>query len=100
MRWASLCVVLATALVLSCSSGHGTASVSGTVLYKGQPVEGATVIFHPQGAAATARPAQGKSESGGHFTLTTYFGPSDQPAGALPGDYKVTVSKIDEPTGA
>jgi len=83
-----------------CSGSHGTAKVAGTVLYKNQPVEGATVIFHPQGDATTAKPAQGKSGSGGHFTLTTYFGPAEQPAGALPGDYKVTVSKIDEPQGA
>jgi len=86
--------------LLGCSDGRGTANVAGTVLYKNQPVEGATVIFHPQGDAATAKPAQGKSGSGGHFTLTTYFGPTDQPAGALPGEYKVTVSKIDEPQGA
>jgi len=93
-------LVVAILSLLGCSGGRGTASVTGTVLYKNQPVEGATVIFHPQGDTMTAKPAQGKSGSGGQFTLTTYFGPSDQPAGALPGDYKVTVSKIDEPQGA
>ena len=86
--------------LLGCSSGHGTASVAGTVLYKNQPVDGATVIFHPKGDPAQARPAQGKTNSSGQFTLTTYFGPAEQPSGALPGDYKVTVSKIDEPQGA
>jgi hypothetical protein len=103
--WCFNSYVVAVATVFSiglagCSKGHGTASVSGVVVYKGQPVEAATVIFHPQGDATAARPAQGKSDSGGHFTLTTYFGPNDQPPGALPGDYKVTVTKIDEPTGA
>jgi hypothetical protein len=86
-------------LVAGCSSGHGTAGVTGMVLYKDQPVEGATVIFHPQGDAATSKPAQGKSEAGGQFRVTTYFGPTDQPTGALPGEYKVTVTKIDEPQG-
>jgi hypothetical protein len=33
-------------------------------------------------------------------TLTTYFGPDEQPAGALPGEYAVTITKIDEPQGA
>lgn len=32
--------------------------------------------------------------------MTTYFGPTDQRAGALPGEYTVTVTKIDEPQGA
>ena len=92
--------LIALISLLGCSGGHGTASVSGTVLYKNQPVDGATVIFHPKGDATTAKPAQGKTNSGGHFTLTTYFGPAEQPAGALPGDYTVTVTKIDEPKGA
>ena len=86
--------------VLGCSSSHGTASITGMVLYKDQPVGGATIILHPQGDAATSKPAQGKSEGGGKFSVTTYFGPSDQTSGALPGDYKVTVTKIDEPQGA
>jgi hypothetical protein len=86
--------------LLSCTSGHGTATVSGTVLYKNTPVDGATVIFHPKGEGPTVKPAQGRTDSSGHFTLTTYFGPTEQPAGALPGDYTVTVTKIDEPQGA
>src|SRR5262252_4544456 len=83
-----------------CSSSHGTASVNGTVLYKDQPVEGATVSLLPKGEGPQAKPAHGKTDSGGHFTVTTYFGPDDQPAGALPGDYAVIISKIDEPQGA
>jgi hypothetical protein len=86
--------------LFGCSTGHGTATVSGTVLYKNQPVDGATVIFHPKGEGPTAKPAQGKTDSSGRFTLTTYFSPTDQPAGALPGDYSVTITKIDEPQGA
>ena len=95
-----LCLILAPLTFLGCSGGHGTASVSGTVRYKNQPVEGATVIFHAQGESANAKPAQGKTSRGGNFTLSTYFGPTEQVAGAMPGDYKVTVTKIDEPQGA
>jgi hypothetical protein len=94
-----LLVLSVVASLVGCSGAHGTASVRGTVLYKGQPVEGAMVIFHPKGDGATAKPAQGKTDSGGHFTVATYFGPGDQPTGALPGDYTVTVTKIDEPQG-
>ena len=86
--------------LLGCSNSHGTASVSGTVLYKNQPVADATVILHPKGEGPTAKPAQGKTNSSGRFTVTTYFAPGEQPAGALPGEYAVTVTKIDEPQGA
>jgi hypothetical protein len=92
--------LLALLLLAGCSSGHGTANVAGSVLYKNQPVDGATVIFHPKSEGPTAKPAQGKTDHSGHFTLTTYFGPTDQPAGAVPGEYTVTVTKIDEPQGA
>jgi hypothetical protein len=93
-------LLLAVPLLAGCSTGHGTASVSGIVLYKNQPVDGATVSFLPKGEGPTAKPAHGKTDGSGHFMLTTYFGPTEQPAGALPGEYKVTVTKIDEPKGA
>ena len=92
-------IVCAALLLSGCSNGHGTASVAGTIIYKNQPVEGATVIFHPQGADQQAKPAQGKSGSGGRFTTTTNFGPTERVPGAMPGEYKVTVTKIDEPVG-
>src|SRR6478672_6692857 len=94
-----LCIVLLPPLI-GCSGGHGTATVVGTVLYKNQPVEGATVNFLPKGETPGAKPAHGRTDSGGHFTLTTYFDPTDQPVGALPGEYSVTITKIDEPKGA
>jgi len=97
MYRAMLLIMLAA--LLGCSGAHDTASVAGTVTYKDRPVDGATVIFHPKADAQTAKPAQGKTDSGGHFTVTTYFGPGEQPSGAMPGDYAVTVTKIDEPQG-
>lgn len=57
------------------------------------------MIFNPQSADPQAKPARGKSGSGGRFTTTTYFGPTEEVAGAMPGEYKVTVTKIDEPVG-
>src|SRR3954451_21164277 len=98
LRYAIL--ILAMALAGCSSGGHGTAPVSGTVLYKDKPVDGATVSLLPKGEAASAKSATGKTNGSGHFTLTTYFGPDDQPAGAVPGDYKVIITKIHEPQGA
>lgn len=64
-----------------------TVTVRGTVTLDGQPVEGATVGFNPQGGG---RPATGMTDSSGAFTLTTFV-PGD---GALPGKHAVTVSKV------
>jgi hypothetical protein len=93
-------ILIVLLLLAGCSSSDGTSSVMGTVLYNNQPVDGATVIFHAKGEGPTARPAQGRTNSSGHFTLSTHFGPTKQAAGAMPGDYTVTVTKIDEPQGA
>ena len=60
----------------------------GTVLYNQQPVEGATVVFIPQGHkhAATAQ-----TDASGAFQLQTYGSVS----GAVPGEFKVTVRKVE-----
>src|SRR5262249_58322349 len=64
----------------------------GIVTVNGQPLAGATVTFHP--AEEGRRPASGRTDDDGTFELTT-FHPGD---GALPGTYKITVSKaVEEP---
>lgn len=60
--------------------------VTGTVTYKGQAVEGAQVMFTPEGGRA----AEGTTDAAGKFTLTT-FKPGD---GALAGTHRVTITKI------
>jgi hypothetical protein len=62
--------------------------VVGKVLYNKAPIEGATVVFIPEGHnyAATAR-----TDAGGTFKLRT-FAESD---GAVPGNYKITVRKFE-----
>ncbi|MCH8830716.1 MAG: carboxypeptidase regulatory-like domain-containing protein, partial [Planctomycetes bacterium] len=58
-------------LVSGCSSDEDrpdTIPVSGTVMYKGKPVEGATVTFRNPEAS---RPASGVTDSKGKFQLTT-----------------------------
>src|SRR4051812_41271144 len=75
-------------LVVGCGDSSGLAKrypVSGTVTYKGQPVEKGTVNFIPA-APDKGREATG-SISNGRFRLTTST-PDD---GAMPGQYKVTV---------
>lgn len=99
-RW---CVLpLLTAAVSGCGGASEPADrpkrtpVTGTVLYQQQPVEGATVVFTPQGGA---HGAIGVTDAKGRFKLTT-FTPDD---GAVPGNYGVAIRKTEvaaAPAGA
>jgi hypothetical protein len=64
-----------------------TSPVSGSVSYKGSPVDGATVVFTP---LAGGHPATATTDSQGKFRLSTYA----EFDGAVAGDYRVTVTKI------
>ena len=90
-------------VVFGCARGSGrpeTVPLSGTVMYQGKAVDGADVTFTPNpGAGDAAKPAQGKTDANGTFRVKTYFGPDDEPNGALAGDYTVTIRKIDLPQG-
>lgn len=74
--------------LLGCGGGETvkTIPVSGTVVYKGQPVEGATVSFWAEKAP---RAASGVTNEKGEFKLSM-FKLND---GAMPGPNKVTVVK-------
>jgi hypothetical protein len=78
-------------MLTGCGSSSGlpkTYKVAGTVTQNGTPVEGAMVTFlNSEGK----KNAVGSTNAKGEFKLST-FGPSD---GALPGAYKVTISKMD-----
>ena len=63
--------------------------VSGTVTYNGQPVDGATVTFISKGSA---RASLGVTDANGVFRLTTY---GEQNDGAPPGEYVVTIAKLE-----
>ena len=67
---------------------EGTIAASGTVTYQGQPVEGAAVVFAPEGQG---RAASGLTDASGRFELTTLT-PGD---GVLPGKFGVTISKTE-----
>ncbi len=65
------------------------ATARGVVTYKGSPVEGATIVFAPtEGSTA----ATGRTDSSGRFSMSAF--PPD--AGAVPGNYTVTISKTEE----
>lgn len=77
-------------LLILLASGCGpsrppTVKVTGTVIYRGSPVSAADVNFIP----ADGRPASGRTNEQGRFTLTTFM-PGD---GVLPGEHVVTIGK-------
>jgi hypothetical protein len=80
--------------VLGCSSRGShlprTVPASGVVTLDGKPVDGAQVVFVPAGDAKTG--AFGITNASGKFSLRAY----DEKPGAIPGDYKVQVSKTVE----
>jgi hypothetical protein len=75
-------------LNLSCSPGKEELNpTEGKVLYKGQPLAGALVTFHPKGeASATAVRPTGLSKEDGTFTVMT-----GDKNGAPAGEYVVTI---------
>ncbi len=85
----------------SSASGVPTDAVSGSVKFKGEPLAGATVTFIPVGGAippgstdpeTSVRTAVAKTDASGEFKLTTV----NQNDGAIPGDYNITVTKLEE----
>jgi len=86
--------ILIVATLLACGGGcsgggkhPATAPVSGTVTYQGKAVEGATVSFSLVGGGGVSTAI---TDAAGKYVLRT-FGEAD---GAVPGDYKVTITKI------
>lgn len=83
-----LIVGLSLAGLCGCGSGRPkTVAVKGTVTYNGDPVEGASVVFFKEQGA----PATGETDADGVFVLTTF----ERHDGAVPGDYVVTVAKME-----
>lgn len=89
--WAGLASALAVCVLSGCG-GPDTppvAAAGGVVTYKGAPVEGARIMFHP--VEGGARTSYGTTDASGRFKMST-FGTGD---GALLGRHKVAISKVD-----
>jgi hypothetical protein len=68
-----------------------TTPVTGTVLYRGQPVAHACVMFFPEGS----RPAATKTDEQGRFSLFTFKADD----GAVLGVHTVVIAKYQEAPG-
>jgi hypothetical protein len=74
-----------------------TVAASGTVTRGGQPLADATVNFVPKGQG---KGASGKTDATGHFTLQTLVAGTTFQAGAMVGDYFISVTKPSALTSA
>ncbi len=83
-------LVLLLPLAVGCGGGPSVGAIpaTGIVTLDGKPLDGATVSFVPD--SDEARSASGLTDATGAFRLTS-LAPGD---GAVPGKYKITVSKV------
>lgn len=81
--------LLALAFTGCGSNDLGTVKAGATLTYQGKPVAEATVTLVPQGSG---RSAAGITDASGVVQFTTLAGGD----GAIPGSYKVTVTKTSE----
>ena len=93
-------VVASLLASIGCVSKIPTVSATGTVSYKGKPLEGASVMFGRGGRDITkGEIAIGTTDANGRFALTTYVGPQEELKGAVVSKYDVTISKYIIPPG-
>ena len=76
---------LALALLVGCPETSKLVQVTGKISVDGQPADGASVLFFPEGATG-GDVAAGSADANGQFTLTSNMQP-----GIAAGKYKVTV---------
>lgn len=94
----SFFLICLAAMACGCSksSKFDLAPVAGTVTLDGQPLADADVTFFYQGSSAPGyRISTGKTDPAGKYELKAGAKP-----GAVPGDFKVTVSRIVSKDGA
>ena len=89
-------LALFAGVLVGCGGGAGgdrpdRTPVSGTVTIGGVPVTGAMVVFSPA-TEDGGRGATGITDDSGNFVLGTF----ERTDGAVPGDYIVLVSKLEQ----
>jgi hypothetical protein len=88
-------IILGSLSIAGCGSAGAhlpkTVPASGVVTLDGKPVDGAQVVLIPTNEGTTTG-AFGTTNASGHFSLRAF----EEKDGAIPGDYKVQVSKTVE----
>jgi len=88
-----LFLVAFSVVILGCNDGKlRTYPVSGTITYKGEPLAGATIGFVPK-TEGQGDTGFGRTDARGFYQLQTMRGNVN--AGTTPGEYYVTVVKVE-----
>jgi hypothetical protein len=91
---------LALSMLVGCGAGGPkvpkTVAVSGKITYQDKPLAGAEIGFVSNLDNKDVLAARGVSNDSGEFTLSTYIDPQHEVSGATPGDFVVTVTKIEK----
>jgi hypothetical protein len=92
---------MALSLLMIAGCSHGltiprTVPVSGKIIYREQPLAGADVGFVSRLDNRDVLSARGVTDAAGEFTLSTYIDPQHEVSGATPGEFVVTVSKVEK----
>ena len=99
--WRLVAVAALCAAFGGCSKGkvapEGLVPVTGTVTLDGQPLAGALVTYIPTGTQTGVVDAAGETDDQGKFKLLTFEG---QEEGAVPGEYRVVISKLVKADGS
>ncbi|MFN0055646.1 MAG: carboxypeptidase-like regulatory domain-containing protein [Planctomycetales bacterium] len=106
IRTTAACLsLLLVALVMGCNSGAkpppkiGTLiPVTGTVTLDGVALADATVTFHPESASGF-QGSFARTDAQGKYEMESPVGNNKRQKGAIPGKYKVTVSRLLKPDG-
>lgn len=103
--WAGRGVFLLAAFALGCTSSGppapklpATVPVTGVVTLDDKPLADAMVTFMPESEAGY-RGAVGRTDSTGKYEVSSDIGDGKQSKGAIPGKYRVIVSKFVKPDG-
>ncbi len=91
-----LCAVLSVSFACKKGGLAGLAPVSGVVLYNGEPVADAQLMFMPDAGGENSRSGNARTNADGTFDAMT-LAPKD---GLFPGTYKISVRKMTEPPKA
>jgi hypothetical protein len=86
---------LSLVIMTGCGPDPNIGQVSGTVTYKGAPVEGATVSFLPTSGEGVL--AVGNTDAAGHYVLAAPVQKRGKgvTAGAFSGTYNVAIRKLE-----
>lgn len=98
MKWQTVGLLLTLALTAGCGgqAGPETIPVTGSITMAGQPVPEAVVVFTPKNSDdPSVLAAQAETDADGRFQMRTYLGEDDYKAGIQPGEYAVTVTKLE-----